>query len=197
MDNWLNEWSSNPTIILAVIAVVALIWQVGRWTHRIESGLETLRKEMGAQRRALEERIDTGLGTLRDEMRQQQLETRRTLDVLLLRVGGNAETGAGNSPLKVTEFGKRIEASLDAGDWIAATAEQLRPKTEGLEPFEIDELCHEYVRSSLDNEWRRRVRRAVYEFASDEPAVEMILRIRLREALLAKHEAPPNAPTAT
>ena len=208
MWEWLSNWSSNPTSILAAIAVIALIWQVGRWTQRIENGLQTLgdridaqgtalEKRMNAQVTALEERIDTGLKTLRDDVRRQQGETRRTLDILLLRVGGIGETAAGNSPLKLTEFGKRIEANLEPTEWIAATTEQLRPKTDGLEPFEIDALCQEYVRNSLDEEWRRRVLRAVYKFGSDERAVEEVLRILLRDALLTKREPPPNAPTAT
>ena len=145
-----------------------VIWQVGRWTQRIENGLQTLgeridaqgrslgehidvqgkplRQQIDAQRTALEERIDTGLKTLRDEVRHQQSETRRTLDILLLRLGENAQTAVGNSPLKLTEFGKRIEASLDAAAWTAATAEELRSRTHGLEPFEIDAP---YVRNNL------------------------------------------------
>ena len=208
MWEWLSNWTSNPTSILAAIAVIALIWQVGRWTQRIENGLQTLgdridaqgtalEERVDAQVTALEERIDTGLKTLRDEVRQQQAETRRTLDILLLRVGGVAETATGNSPLKLTELGKRIEASLEPTEWIAATAEQMRPRAAGLEPFEIDALCQEYVRNSLDDEWRHRVLRAVYEFGSDERAVEDVLRILLRDALLTRSETPPNAPRAT
>ena len=245
MWDWLSNWSSNPTSVLAAIAVIALIWQVGRWTQRIENGLQTLgeridaqgtalgeridaqgtalgeridaqgtaleermdaqrtaleermdaqrtalEERMDAQRTALEERIDTGLKTLRDEVRHQQSETRRTLDILLLRVGGSAETAAGNSPRRLTEFGKRIEAGLDPAEWIAATAEELRPETAGLEPFEIDALCQEYVGKNLDSEWQRRVARAAYEFGSDDLAVQDVLRILLRDALLTSPETP-------
>ena len=88
MDDWLSNWSSNPTIIVAVIAVIGLIWQGGRWTGRIENGLKSLGERMGAELIRLETRIDTGLKTLRDEMRHEHAETRRTLNTLLLRVGG-------------------------------------------------------------------------------------------------------------
>ena len=230
MWEWLSGWSSNPTTVLAAIAVIALFWRGARWTQRMEHGLQTLgeridgqgrslearmdaqakslearmdaqakslearmdaqakslEERMDAQAKSLEERIDTGLTTLRDEVRQQQAETRRTLDILLLRVGGGAETAAGSSPLKLTEFRKRIEARLDPAEWIAATAEELLPKTEGLEPFEIDALCDDHVRNRLDIEWQRRVARAVYEFGSDERAVGDVLRILLRDALLAR-----------
>ena len=252
MWDWLRAWSSNPTSILAGIAVIALIWQVGRWTQRIENGLQrlgeridaqgtslgeridaqgtslgeridaqgtslkeridaqgtslgeridaqgtSLKERIDAQGTSLGERIDTGLKTLRDEVRQQESETRRTLDILLLRVAGSAQTAAGNSPLKLTEFGKRIEASLDPGEWIAATTEELRPRTEGLEPFEIDALCEEYVRNGLDREWQRRVARAAYEFGSDDRAVGDVLRVLLREALVTGAETPPTLSTVT
>ena len=197
MWDWLSNWSSNPTSILAAIAVIALIWRVGRWTQRIENGLQTLGERIDAQGTSLGERIDTGLKTLRDEVRQQESETRRTLDILLLRVAGSAQTAAGNSPLKLTEFGKRIEGSLNPAEWIAATAAELRPKSKGLEPFEIDALCQEYVRNGLDNEWQRRVARAAYEFGSDERAVGDVLRILLRDALLTSPETAPSPSRTT
>ena len=49
MWDWLSNWSSNPTSILAAIAVIALIWRVGRWTQRIENGLQTLGERIDAQ----------------------------------------------------------------------------------------------------------------------------------------------------
>ncbi len=180
---------------MAVIAVIGLIWQGGRWTGRIENGLKSLGERMDAQRRTLEERIDTGLKTLREEMRQEHSETRRTLDTLLLRIGGGRLSAAGSSPRKLTEFGKKIEASIEPADWVAATAEQLRGETEGLEPFEVDALCERHVRSSLDGEWQRRVARTAYEFGTDNRAVEDVLRVLLREALLATANPPPAEPS--
>ncbi len=188
MEDWLTDWISNPTSILAGIAVIALLWQGARWTQRMEAGQQTLREGL----KDLEERIEKESKTLREEVRNQQAETRRTLDTLLLRMGGTERTATGSSPLKLTEFGKRIEAGLIPGEWVVATAGRLRPETDGLEPFEIDALCDEYVRNRLDKEWRRRVARAAYEFGSDDRAVGDVLRILLRDALLATPNTPPN-----
>ena len=199
MEDWLTDWISNPTSILAGIAVIALLWQGARWTQRMEAGQQALREglkdlgdRMDAQRTLLEERIEKESKTHREEVRNQQAETRRTLDTLLLRMGGTERTATGSSPLKLTEFGKRIEAGLIPGEWVVATAGRLRPETDGLEPFEIDALCDEYVRNRLDKEWRRRVARAAYEFGSDDRAVGDVLRILLRDALLATPNTPPN-----
>ena len=204
MENWLSNWSSNPTIIVAVIAIIGLIWQGGRWTGRIENGLKSLGERMGAELTRLEARIDTGLKTLQDEtrqglktlreeMRHEHAETRRTLDTLLLRVGGTPST-AGSSPLKLTEFGKKIEAMIEPAEWVRTTTERLRSETKGLEPFEIDALCQGHVGSSLDMEWHRRVARTAYEAGTDNRAVEDVLRVLLRDALLASASPPPNQP---
>ena len=218
MENWLSNWSSNPTIIVAVIAIIGLIWQGGRWTGRIENGLKSLGERMGAELTRLEARIDTGLKTLQDEtrhglktlqdetrhglktlreeMRHEHAETRRTLDTLLLRVGETPST-AGSSPLKLTEFGKKIEAMIEPAEWVRTTTERLRPETKGLEPFEIDALCQRHVGSSLDTEWQRRVARTAYELGTDNRAVEDVLRVLLRDALLASASPPPTQPPRT
>ena len=205
MENWLSNWSSNPTIIVAVIAIIGLIWQGGRWTGRIENGLKSLGERMGAELTRLEARIDTGLKTLqeetrhglktlRDEMRHEHAETRRTLDTLLLRVGGGTPSTAGSSPLKLTEFGKKIETMIEPAEWVAVTRERLRPESDGLEPFEIDALCRRHVGSCLDTEWQRRVARTAYELGTDNRAVEEVLRVLLRDALVASASPPPNQP---
>ena len=198
MEDWLSNWSSNPTIIVAVIAIIGLIWQGGRWTGRIENGLKSLGERMSAEHTRLETRIDTGLKTLegrietglkilREEVRHEHAETRRTLDTLLLRVNGTSST-AGRSPLQLTEFGKKIEGMIEPAEWVSATTQELRPETNGLEPFEIDALCQRHVGSSLDTEWQRRVARTAYELGTDNRSVEDVLRVLLREALLRQQE---------
>ena len=196
MEDWLSNWSSNPTIIVAVIAIIGLIWQGGRWTGRIENGLKALGERMGAEHTRLEARIDTGLKTLREEMRHEHAETRRTLDTLLLRLNATPST-AGSSPLQLTEFGKKIEAMIEPGEWVAASREQLRPETEGLEPFEIDALCQRHIETNLDTEWQRRIARTAYEVGTDNQAVVDVLRVLLREALLHQRETASSPPPRT
>ena len=108
MEDWLSNWTSNPTIIVAVIAVIGLIWQGGRWTGRIENGLKSLGERMGAELTRLEERIDQRAEDTPGRDAPRACRTRRTLDTLLLRVGGGTPSTAGSSPLKLTDFGKKI-----------------------------------------------------------------------------------------
>ena len=101
MEDWISNWSSNPTIVVAVIAVIGLIWQGGRWTGRIENGLKSMCERMDAQRRTLEERIDIGLESLGERMDAQ----RRTLEERI-------DTG-----LKTLREEMRQEHSEPAGRW--------------------------------------------------------------------------------
>ena len=201
MWEWLSTWGATPTIVLAVIAATGVFWKVARWTQRMEAGQQSLRELIDAQGTALRELIDSGLTSLRDEMRdrqaetrQTQAETRQTLDTLLLRAGGNEQTSARNSPRRLTPFGNEVKDHLDPDEWAAGTAQKLRPETVGLEPFEIDALCREHVRTRLDPEWQRRVARTAYECGSGKRAVEDVLHIVLRDALLAPAGAPPDDP---
>ena len=219
MWEWLAGWGANPTIILAAIGVIAAIWKLGRWTERIENGLRTVDDRIATERKALEdrmtterktledrintsvktlgERIDTGLRTLREEIRHERSETRSTLDTLLLLAGGRREqTTAGRSPPQLTELGKEIDAKLEPTEWMTAAAEELRPQTKGLEPFEIEALCGKHIESSLDTKWQRRVARTAYELGTDTRAVEDVLRVILRNALLQRDEPSSNPPNA-
>ena len=79
---------------------------------------------------------------------------------------------------------------------MTATAKQLRPQTKGLEPFEVDALCGKHIESSLDTEWQRRVARTAYEPGTNARAVEDVLRVILRNALLQRDEPSSNPPKA-
>ena len=85
---------------------------------------------------------------------------------------------------------------IEPAEWLAASTERLRPEADGLEPFEVDALCQRHVESSLDTEWQRRVARTAYELGIDNRAVEDVLRVLLRDALLA-NASPPAAEAPT
>ena len=104
------SWSSDPTSILPMIAVIALIWQVGRSMRRIENAsqslgermvadhtrseeqldarLMTLGERMDSQQMSFEDHFDTEVKAFRDEVRYQHAETRRMIEAVLLRIGG-------------------------------------------------------------------------------------------------------------
>ncbi len=54
-----------------------------------------------------------------------------------------------------------------------------------MEPFEIDEYCDAYVRNKLDDAWQRQVARCAFDFGIDRDGVLSVLRVVLRDALLA------------
>ena len=54
-----------------------------------------------------------------------------------------------------------------------------------MEAFEIDEYCDAYVRNKLDDTWQRQVPRCAVDFGIDRDGVLSVLRVVLRDALLA------------
>ena len=95
------------------------------------------------------------------------------------------EPVAGSSPLRLTEFGERIAADFGAKAWAAGVAPQLRAQVKDFEPFEIDEFCNQYVQTKLSEQERRRVARCAYTFGIEAEGVQKVLRVVLRDALLA------------
>jgi FtsZ-interacting cell division protein ZipA len=55
VEDWLTDWISNPTSILAAIAVIALLWHGARWTQRMEAGQQTFRDGLKELRDGLKE----------------------------------------------------------------------------------------------------------------------------------------------
>ena len=54
----------------------------------------------------------------------------------------------------------------------------------GMEPFEIDNFCQEYVQKKLTDEQMMRVYESAYELASDKEGVLDVLSVVLRDKLL-------------
>ncbi len=120
---------------------------------------------------------------LREEVRQDIREVRQDLKTAFLRLG--MEPVSGSSPLRLTEFGERIAADFGAKAWAAGVAPQLRAQVKDFEPFEIDEFCNQYVQTKLSEQERRRVSRCAYTFGIEAEGVHKVLRVVLRDALLA------------
>ncbi|MXY25824.1 MAG: hypothetical protein F4Y45_15065 [Acidobacteria bacterium] len=90
------------------------------------------------------------------------------------------------SPLKVTPFGRELAKALQAGDWAVRTARTLANQVKELtEDYRIDEFAKTYVSQELDEVYKDRVRAVAYDHGIDTDAVLVVLRVLLRDELIA------------
>lgn len=92
---------------------------------------------------------------------------------------------AAESPVRLTDLGKRAAIEMDVYSWAAGVAPDLLPRAKGKEEFEIYEICTEYVQA-LNNEdsMKRTVAAYAYEQGSSSNSVLTILMVVLRDELL-------------
>jgi len=151
----MDEWIKDPRVIVSVIAAIL---GIGYWVGQVNS-----------DRKSLKEFMD---------------EIRKDIKDILGRLPPPRPV-QGSSPLSLTEFGERIADDIKARDWALSLARSLFDDVGAMEPFEIDEYCDAYVRNKLDDAWQRQVARCAFDFGIDRDGVLSVLRVVLRDALLA------------
>ena len=95
---------------------------------------------------------------------------------------------SGDSPLRLNTFGRDIAAKFGVGGaeaWAAHLAPSLEPAVAGMADFEIDGFADKYVRGELDAQTERSIAKCAYEVGADRDVVLLVLRVVLRDALLA------------
>ena len=143
--------------IIALIAVGTIIFKIGDWRGRVNTDLSTLKQFMDEIR-----------GDIKD---------------ILQRLPPPPVAGA--SPAKLTDFGDRLAAHMDAMQWAAGIAVELAPTLRGQEPYQVDQFAEAYVENSLSEEMKKTVARCAYEFGVGRVEPKAVLRVVLRDALLA------------
>ena len=91
---------------------------------------------------------------------------------------------AGNSPLRLTDFGVKMAAHMNAKQWASNLAPSLRFNVSEKRAFEIDEFSRTYVETSLTDDMNERVSACGYEFGVDRDNVLKVLHVVLRDELL-------------
>ena len=92
---------------------------------------------------------------------------------------------AANSPLQLTNMGRDIAARIQAESWAAEVAPTLKHRTAVLPPYKVDALCGDYVDQCLELHMRDRVAETAYEHGMERTEVLSVLRVTLRNRLLA------------
>ena len=92
-----------------------------------------------------------------------------------------------NSPVQLTEFGKKISENLSIGKWTVEHAANLVKQVSKKQDFEIFEMCIEYVSGQYDadSNFQRKIRKGAYESGINVEQVKRVYEVKLRDALLA------------
>ena len=92
-----------------------------------------------------------------------------------------------NSPIKLSDFGRKISANLSVDRCAANHALRLVDKASGKQEFEIFEMCVEYVADQFDSDLdlNKNSRKGAYEVGTDVEKIKRVYAVELRDALLA------------
>ncbi len=119
----MENWIDTPIIITVAIAVVSVLVAIGIWVGSVNSD--------------------------RSKFNEFMKEVRDDIKKILGRLPPLAV--ASNSPLRLTEFGEAIAKQTNAEEWSEQIAPELAKEVESKQPYEIQELCFNYVQEKLGN----------------------------------------------
>ncbi len=171
MSNSIVEWAP---VAVVVLGIGTLLWKGGMWVGRVNTDV-------------------SGLQDFMREIREVVMpEIRRDIKRIFERLP--APIAEENSPLRLTDYGKRMAEFLEAHEWATEVAPSLVSRVRGKEPFEVDEFAEEYVADITSaGDMERRVAACAYEFGRQRSEIPVVLRIALREELLRLTESPPTS----
>ena len=92
-----------------------------------------------------------------------------------------------HSPVRLTDFGRKISAAASAAKWAESHAPNLAREVPGKPEFEVFDLCVAYVEERFedDEDFRRNVRATAYEYGAELEQVRKVYHVELRDRVLA------------
>ena len=155
------EWAAATpwwVVLGLVIALVGAIVKFARWTGRVDSSLDTLAK---------------GIAEIREDIKK-------------LLHGQPSKTVSSDSPLQLTDLGKRISATLGTSSIVDSLAQELQGRAKGKQAYDIQELSFGFIRDEYrpSNDIDTRIKQCAYENGIDRDEVLDVLAVELRDRLL-------------
>ena len=125
----MGDWSTNPVVwTLIALAIAAGAGRFWYWRGQVDNDRDAFKKFM------------TGIGGKIDKIQENVHE-------LLGVVRGVSKSG---SPLKLTELGNKVANCLESNGISQNIEPLLRDRIHGKQPYEIHDICFEYVDGELD-----------------------------------------------
>jgi len=155
------EWAAQTPWWAALALLVAIggaIVKFSRWTGRVDSTLESLGKSIA-------------------EIRE---------DIKKILHNRPSKTVDSDSPLHLTDLGRKISDDLEAKTVIDSLASSLRPRAEGKHAYDIQELSFSFMRDEYapSAEVDVRIKQCAFDNGLDRDEVLDVLAIELRDKLI-------------
>ncbi len=162
MVRMVPELTVTPWWVIAgvVVAVVIAVVRVSRWTGRVDARLDALASAVA--------------------------DIRKTIGDILERLAPPPAVQA-SSPIRLTNFGERISATVKARNWANTHALNLTEQATGKLEWEVFELCVSYVEAQMtqDKNLEKAIRAGAYEHGTDIEQVRKVFEVELRDSILA------------
>ena len=162
--------------IAALIAIGVVIFKVGRWTGVINTSLETFK---GTITKIQED--------IKDAVREiKEAVTKTQADINSLQLELTSKTLSPGSPLEPNELGKKVSETIGVPSIVKGLAVGLSEKAEGKHPYDIQELCFNFVRDDYDpsDEVEKNIKEFAYENGISRADVMDVLAVELRDEIL-------------
>ena len=166
------EWAAaEPWWLFAGLAaaVAGTFFAAGKWVGRVNADLASHGKGMAELNEILEE----ALSELRSDIKK------------ILHWQASKKVSS-ESPLRLTDIGRKISRTLDLPSIAETLVPVLRSRIEGKQPHDIQELCFAYVRDEYEPgaEFDARIRQCACENGLDRDEVLDALAVELRDRLI-------------
>lgn len=164
----MSDWLTNPVIwALGGLALVAGLNRFWYWRGQVDSDRAAFNKfmtEVGAKIDNIQEKLHELLGAVR----------------------GVSKPG---SPLELTELSRKVANFLESKGIFQNIDPDLRNLTDGKQPYEIHDICFNYIhKMKLSPEMDDVIRSCVYENGVKRDDVLEVMAIELRDRLLPEQE---------
>ena len=166
------EWAAQTpwwVVVGLVITLVMTIVKISRWTQRVDASIGSVNNRIDSLAKTLQE----GLAEVRADIRK----------ILHWQASKTIES---ESPLRLTEIGRKVSDILDIPSVAEKLLPMLRTQTDGKHPYDIQERCFEYARDEYrpSPEFDARIKQCAYDNGLDRNEVLDVLAIVLRDKLL-------------
>lgn len=165
------------TIVVGLIAILRFGVNIGSWKNTLDTLAKTV-KEIQAEQKDFRKEVTEKFAQLGERVRS--VET--SIDHLRSPTPGTTN----NSPRTLSKLGKKISNEIRAKDVVESIAPEWAKRTKGMERFDVQELCYEYVYKELETnpQLERRMKESAFVNGVDMRTIREVLSIELRDRLL-------------